>query len=61
MDRLILAPRASRTLGTVTSLMVIIAIFVFGAPPQILVPTILLVGTAFFELRLRTLRRLGRH
>ncbi len=61
MDRLILAPRAARAVGTVTSVLVGIAIFVFGAPPLVLVPAILLVGTAFFELRLRTMHRLGRH
>jgi hypothetical protein len=60
MDRLILAPGAARAVGTATSVLVGIAIFVFGAPPLILVPTILLVGTVFFELRLRTMHRLGR-
>jgi hypothetical protein len=38
-----------------------LAVFVLGAPPLILLPTTLIVATAYLELRLRVNRKLGRH
>lgn len=46
--------------GTVNAMLVGVAVFVFGAPPLILLPTTLIVGTAYLELRLRTDRRFRR-
>jgi hypothetical protein len=54
-------PHGARIVGAATSTLVAIAIFVFGAPPLILLPAILVTGTAYLELRSRALRRLDRH
>jgi len=48
-------PSSSLIVGSVTSALVGIAVFFFGAPPVILVPTILIAGTAYMVLRDRAL------
>jgi hypothetical protein len=47
--------------GTATSTLVGVAVFVFGAPPIILLPAILIAGSVHVELRSRVLGRAGRH
>lgn len=60
MYRLGRNPRGARIVGTATSMLVGIAVFVFGAPPLILLPAILIAGTAYVELRSRALQRVDR-
>lgn len=43
--------------GAVTSSLVGFAVFVFGAPPIILIPAVLIVGTIHVELKSRVLHR----
>jgi hypothetical protein len=59
MYRLVRNPHGARIVGAVTSSLVAVAIFVFGAPPMILLPAILISGTAFIELRSRAIGRFG--
>lgn len=47
--------------GAVNATLVGLAVFVFGAPPLILLPATLIAGTAYLELRLRVNRKLRRH
>jgi hypothetical protein len=47
--------------GALNAIFVGIAVFALGAPPLILLPATLIVGTAYLELRLRVNRRLDRH
>jgi hypothetical protein len=54
-------PRGARIVGTATSILVGIAVFVLGAPPLILLPAILVAGTAYVELRSRAIGRFDRH
>jgi hypothetical protein len=60
MYRLGRNPRGARIVGAATSALVAIAVFVFGAPPLILLPAILIAGTAYLELRSRALQRVDR-
>jgi uncharacterized membrane protein len=61
MYRLGRNPRGARIVGTGTSIFVGIAVFVFGAPPLILLPAFLITGTAYIELRSRAIERFDRH
>jgi hypothetical protein len=56
MKRFVLAPRSSLVVGITTSALVGLAVFVFGAPPIILIPAVLGVGTVFYELQSRAMR-----
>lgn len=47
--------------GAVTSSLVGLAVFVFGAPPIILIPAVLITGTIHVELRSRARHHLDRH
>jgi hypothetical protein len=55
VNRFVEMPSSSLIVGSVTSALVGIAVFFFGAPPVILVPTILFAGTAYMVLRDRAL------
>lgn len=57
MTRIARARHGGLIVGTLNALLVGIAVFVFGAPPLILLPTALIAGTAYLELRLRVNRR----
>jgi hypothetical protein len=46
--------------GALNATLVGLAVFVLGAPPLILLPTTLIVATAYLELRLRVNRRIKR-
>jgi hypothetical protein len=61
VNKLARSPHGTLVVGTATSILVGIAVLVFGAPPVILIPAILIAGTAYIELRNRTLHRYGRH
>jgi hypothetical protein len=60
MNRFLLSPNSGFVVGTVISALVLVAVFAFGAPPVILLPATVIVGTAYLELRSRALGRLGR-
>jgi len=55
VNRFVEMPSSSLIVGTAISTLVGIAVFLFGAPPAILVPAILVVGTAYMVLRDRAL------
>ena len=61
VNRFLRSPHSALVVGTVTSALVGIAVFVFGAPPVILLPAILIAGTAHFELKSRAIHRFDRH
>ena len=61
MYRLARNPRGGHIVGAATAAFVGIAVFVFGAPPLILLPAFLIAGTAYVELRSRALGRFDRH
>jgi len=60
MERLAKTPRGASFAGTFTAVVAAIAIFVFGAPPWILIVAVLIGATAYAELGLWVDRRLGR-
>ena len=47
--------------GTLNAVLVGVAVFVFGAPPVILLPAALIAGTLYLELRFHVNRRYDRH
>lgn len=55
VNRFVRSPHSALVVGTVTSTLVGVAVFVFGAPPLILIPAILVAGTAHFELKHRAI------
>ena len=55
MNKFLRSPHGAMVVGTVTSSLVGIAVFVFGAPPIILIPANLIAGTAYVELRRRVI------
>jgi len=61
VNRFLRSPHSALVVGTVTSALVGLAVFVLGAPPIILIPAILIVGTAHFELKSRAIHRFDRH
>jgi hypothetical protein len=61
MNRFLLTPRSGLIVSSVTSALVCVAVFFFGAPPIILIPAILIAGTAHFELKSRARHRFGQH
>lgn len=61
MNKLLRTPYGALVVGTVTSTLVGIAVFFFGAPPVILLPAILIAGTVYLETRNRVLQRFDRH
>ena len=61
VNRFVESPSSSLIVGTVTAVLVGIAVFFFGAPPVILVPAILITGTAYMILRDRALYPPDRH
>jgi hypothetical protein len=60
MNRFLRSPHSALVVGTVTSALVGVAVFVFRAPPIILLPAILIAGTAHIELRARATDRFHR-
>lgn len=61
MSRFLRYPHSMLVVGTATSTLVGVAVFVFGAPPIILLPAILIAGTVHVELKARAIGRFGRH
>ncbi len=59
MERLALARRGAFAVGTAMAVIVLIAVFFFGAPPWILVPIGWTGATLYMQLRLRAMRNLG--
>jgi len=55
VNKFVEMPSSSLIVGTVTSTLVGIAVFFLGAPPVILLPAILIVGTAYMVLHDRAL------
>lgn len=60
MDRLAKSPRGASIAGTATAVLVAVAVFVFDAPPWILIPAMWLGITAYIEMGSWVDRRLGR-
>jgi hypothetical protein len=60
MERFAKSPRGAFIAGTVTSVVVLFAVFVLGAPPWILVPAVWIGATAYIEMGSWVDRRLGR-
>jgi hypothetical protein len=60
MERLVKTPRGASIAGTVTATLTAIAIFIFGAPPWILVPATWIGATVYIEMGSWVDRRLGR-
>lgn len=61
VNRFVEMPSSSLIVGSVTATLVGIAVFFFGAPPVILLPAMLVVGTAYMVLRDRALYPRDRH
>jgi uncharacterized membrane protein SpoIIM required for sporulation len=55
MNKFLRSPHSALVVGTATSSLVGIAVFVFGAPPIILIPAILIASTAYLELKHRVI------
>jgi hypothetical protein len=55
MNKFLRSPHGALVVGTVTSSLVGLAVFFFGAPPILLVPANLIAGTAYLELRRRVI------
>lgn len=60
MERLAKTPRGASFVGTITAVFAAVAIFVFGAPPWVLIVAVLVGATAYAELGFWVDRRLGR-
>jgi hypothetical protein len=60
MNKFLRSPHSAMVVGAVTSSLVGIAVFVFGAPPIILIPAVLIMGTIHVELRSRARHRFDR-
>lgn len=60
VNKFVRMPFSAMIISTVTCVFVGVAVFVFGAPPIILLPAVLITGTVHFELKLRALGRVGR-
>jgi|GEM_PF-4067776 len=60
MKRFLRYPYSGLVVSTVSSTMIGIAVFVFGAPPIILMPVTLIVGTIHFQLKSRVTHRFDR-
>lgn len=60
MKRFLKYPYSGLVVSTVTSTLVGIAVFAFRAPPIILMPAILIVGTIHFQLKSRVTHRFDR-
>jgi hypothetical protein len=60
MERLVKSPRGAFIAETVTAVLVLIAVFIVGAPPWILVPAVWIGATAYIEMGAWVDRRLGR-
>lgn len=61
MERLVKSPRGALITGTTTAVLVAVVVFVFGAPPWVLVPAVWIGATAYIEMSAWVDRRLGRH
>ncbi|HET6570798.1 MAG TPA: hypothetical protein VFG58_04850 [Solirubrobacterales bacterium] len=61
VNRFVEMPSSSLIVGSVTATLVGIAVFFFGAPPVILLPAMLIAGTAYMVLRDRALYPPDRH
>jgi hypothetical protein len=61
VNKLVRSPYGALIVGTATSAAVGIAVFFAGAPPVILLPAILVAGTAYVEMRSRVRHRFDRH
>jgi len=59
MERLALARHGAFGAGMMMAVIVAIAVFVFGAPPWILIPVGWAGATLHMELRLRAMRNIG--
>jgi hypothetical protein len=57
VNRFVEMPSSSLVVGTVSAVLVGIAVFFFAAPPVILLPAMLVSGTAYMLLRNRALDR----
>jgi ABC-type multidrug transport system permease subunit len=60
MERLAKSPRGALIAGTVTAILVLVAVMLFGAPPWILIPAMWIGATAYIEMGAWVDRRLGR-
>jgi hypothetical protein len=60
MGRLAKTPQGASLAGTITAAVAAIAIFIFGAPPWVLIAAVLFGATAYAELGFWVDRRLGR-
>jgi len=58
MERFALARRGGFMVGTLMAGIVLIAVFLFGAPPLILIPVSVIGSTIYMELRLHVKRNL---
>lgn len=61
MNRFVCYRHSAFVVSAVTSTLVGVAVFLFRAPPIILIPAILTTGTIHMELKSRARRRYGRH
>lgn len=57
MNRFVCYRHSAFVVSAITSSLVGVAVFVFGAPPIILIPAVLTTGTIHMELRSRVLHR----
>jgi len=60
MGQLAKTPRGASLAGTATAVVAAVAIFVFGAPPWVLIAAVLIGATAYAEFGFWVERRLGR-
>lgn len=60
MERLAKTPRGALIAGTMTAVLVLVAVLLFSAPPWILIPAMWISATAFIEMGAWVDRRLGR-
>jgi hypothetical protein len=60
VNRFVLNPHSGLVVGSVTAVVIGIAVFFLGAPPIILIPVGLLVTTLQLELKYRARRKLDR-
>lgn len=61
VKRVVFAPYGELAIGFVTSALVLVAVLGFGAPPLILLPTVLIVGTVLSQLKSRAQRDYDQH
>jgi len=61
VNRFVTLPYSAFIVSGVTSALVVTAVLAFGVPPIILIPAVLITGTAHFELKARATHRFDRH